>query len=85
MYNPNDQDPPEEPMRLVYIREDTTPGDRAPWAIYDAKTQEWLMAEWSQHDAVDYCIAQDWDVRDGPVGEEDYPDDDPGFDPMFLM
>lgn len=92
-YEPNDQDPTEPDMRLVYIRESGQMIiERVPIAdyiIYDAYTGTELHRTSSRRDAIDYCNDRSWDVRDGPVEPEDddsndlgaWIDDDPFLTP----
>lgn len=93
MSTPNDQDPPEDvDPRKVYIAFNEDGG----LYLFDAHTQEQLSDRWenNRHNLIDLAIANDWDVVDGPIEEEEEDDwsenepwagEDPSFDPMFLM
>lgn len=85
MFNPNDQDPPDvdEPEpRYVYI----STGDDSEWLhLWDAVTGEQLSERPEQfiHNLIELANANGWEVVMSP--DEPAPDDDPGFDPMFLL
>lgn len=91
--SPNDfldpgQDTPEP--RYVYI----STGDDSEWLfLWDAVTGEQMSTrpEKDRHNLIELATSEGWEVVDGIRLSEDYtdeelcPDDDPGFDPMFLL
>jgi len=85
MFNPNDQDSPED-TRKVFI----STGDDSDWLfLWDAITAEQLSErpEKNRHNLTELATSNGWEVVNGPIFDEDekkyvdFPDDDP----MFLM
>lgn len=53
-------------MMPVYARRD--PDDDLIWIIYHAETRELVdYTRGTQHDLAEFCLAEDYDLRDGPL------------------
>lgn len=79
-----DQSSSEEPVKEVYLQFSEETGT---FDLLDAETGEKLneVETKNYHDLVELATANGWEIVDNPSEVQDYPDDDPGFDPMFLM
>lgn len=76
MYDPNDQDPPEEGTTHVYIAEDEEGWLRPVDAYSDETVSE--RPERLRHNLIELATANGWEVVDGPIVDDE--DDTAQFD-----